>query len=62
MGQIAEDILDGSMCDICNCYFEHPSGGIYVHDHPATCEDCWRELDDSEKQEHTKCDDNIITF
>jgi hypothetical protein len=49
MGEIAEDMLDGSCCSLCGQYFEHPkkdkktgeSIGIYVHDYPVACKECW---------------------
>jgi ribosomal protein S27E len=43
MGQIAEDMLDGSCCSLCGQYFEHPKGGIYVHGYPVVCDDCYDE-------------------
>lgn len=43
MGQIAEDMLDGSMCSLCGCYFKHPKVGIYVHEHPVACQDCYED-------------------
>lgn len=55
MGEMAEDILDGSCCALCGCYFraepreelktaENPDGdSIYSHDYPVACEDCWEE-------------------
>lgn len=60
MGEIAEEMLDGSCCDLCGQYFDHPKGGIYVHDHPATCWDCWEYLRPEEKKHHTKAD--VETF
>lgn len=60
MGQIVEDMLDGSCCKLCGCYFQHPKGGIYVHDVPVTCWDCWDFLSDEEKKSHTKSD--VKTF
>jgi hypothetical protein len=63
MGEIAEDMIDGSCCQLCGCYFRHPSGkGIYVHDHPAVCNSCWNELTKKEKKFHVKCDKGIKTF
>lgn len=63
MGQIAEDIRDGSCCQLCTCYFKHPSGsGIYVHEHEAVCNDCWKGLNKEEQKFHTKCDKGIKTF
>lgn len=67
MGQIAEDILDGSCCELCGCYFEHnkknekgESIGIYTHDFPVTCWDCWKDLTKEEKTAHRKAD--VKTF
>lgn len=57
MGQIAEDMIDGSMCSLCGCYFKHPekengkSIGIYVHDYQVACWDCWDEDCGFEKAE-----------
>jgi hypothetical protein len=42
MSEITEDILDGSCCQFCQQYFKHPTlNGIYVHDYPVVCWDCW---------------------
>lgn len=60
MGQIAEDMLDGSCCDLCGCYFKNPKGGIYVHETPTTCLDCWDDLTEEEKKQHKKAD--VKTF
>ena len=58
MGEIAEDMLDGSMCSFCGVYFEQPeTDGIYVHGYPVACDDCWDEDCGCQKQ-----DDNISTF
>ena len=44
MGEIAEDMIDGSCCSLCGQYFEHPEkDGIYVHDFPVACSECWDE-------------------
>lgn len=51
MGEIAEDMMDGICCELCGQYFEHSKKkkngepiGIYVHDYPATCWECWEHL------------------
>lgn len=42
MGEIAEDMEDGSCCSFCGQYFKHQQGkGIYVHEFPVACLDCW---------------------
>lgn len=67
MGQIAEDMLDGSCCCICGQYFAHPKKkadgtplGIYVHDYPAVCWVCWGDLSGEEKEGNMKSD--VETF
>lgn len=43
MGEIAEDMLDGSCCSLCGCYFKYPEeeDWIYTHEYPVACKDCW---------------------
>lgn len=53
MGEIAEDKLDGTMCELCGCYFRK-DGKLYTHEHPAVCWDCWADLSETEKKQHTK--------
>ena len=56
MGQIADDILDGTCCDVCGCYFQDPESKdeLYTHDYPVTCWDCWPELTKSEKKKRQR--------
>lgn len=43
MGEIAEDMQDGSCCSLCGQYFEYKSPyGIYVHQYPVACKECFR--------------------
>lgn len=48
MGEIADDMIDGLMCELCGCYFTEE------HGHPATCEECWKDLNKRERKIHTK--------
>lgn len=58
---IAEDILDGSCCSICTCYFKfNADEGIYVHDYPVVCWDCWDDLNEEERNDYVKAD--VETF
>jgi hypothetical protein len=60
MGEIAEDMADGTCCQLCGQYFE--SGkcneeGIpicYTHGFPVVCWDCWDELTKEEKEMYHK--------
>ena len=68
MGQIAEDMLDGSCCQLCGCYFNFAGNemdgveqdGIYCHDEPVVCFDCWKDLTDDEREGYIKAD--VETF
>jgi hypothetical protein len=67
MGEIAEDMMDGSCCELCGQYFEHSKKkkngepiGIYVHGYPATCWECWEDLNEHEKKGRSKSD--VKTF
>lgn len=63
MGEIAEDMLDGSCCSLCGQYFQHPnkdkygqSIGIYVYEYPVICWECWNDLKPKEKQMYQKAE------
>lgn len=62
MGQIAEDMLDGSCCQHCGRYFIYSKykGVIYAHDYPVTCWECWDDLSEQDKKKFIKAD--VITF
>ena len=61
MGQISEDILDGSCCSLCTQYFKHPiKQSIYVHEHPVVCWDCWGTLSKKERKTYSKA--KVETF
>jgi len=56
MGQVADDMLDGSCCSICGQYFEHEKSTedkpiIHEHGYPVVCFDCW---DEDLEQDHIK--------
>ena len=48
MGEIAENMIDGTCCSLCGQYFQHPKEskdrgaiGTYTHGYPVACKDCW---------------------
>lgn len=45
MGELAEDMIDGSCCSLCGCYFiaENKDDLVYTHGYPVACWDCWEE-------------------
>ncbi len=44
MGEIAEDLVDGTMCINCGCYFQDPDDpeAVYTHGYPVACKRCFR--------------------
>lgn len=44
MGQIAEDIADGTVCSNCGCFFQDPDDEekCFTHGYPVACKDCFR--------------------
>lgn len=53
MGEIADDMIDGTCCQLCGCYFEGQDD-IYTHGYPVVCRDCWRELTKDERKLYQK--------
>jgi hypothetical protein len=42
MGEIADDIIDGSCCALCGQYFTNDGGKtLYDHGYPVACKECW---------------------
>lgn len=61
MGQIANDMINGTCCELCGCYFEDPKEDkIFTHGYPAVCWDCWSDLSKEEKENHQKA--TVETF
>lgn len=60
MGEIAEDMIDGSCCQLCGQYFQGHNGEAYTHEFPVVCWDCWSELKKSDKKQYVKS--HVNTF
>ena len=45
MGQIADDMIDGTCCSLCGQYFIDSLNNdeLYTHGYPVACEDCWED-------------------
>lgn len=51
MGQVAEDMVDGTCCQYCGCFFvDNEDGSLYTHGFPVVCWDCWDDLKKSERK------------
>jgi hypothetical protein len=48
MGEQAEMVLNGDICELCGIYFKEG------HSYPVVCEECWDDLSLMEKQTHHK--------
>lgn len=57
MGELADDMMSGTSCSLCGCYFKDGAKleanvlQLYSHGFPVACKDCWRELTGSERQD-----------
>lgn len=60
MGELAEDVLDGSCCQLCMSYFEDKEGNIFTHGAPVVCKECYKELTKEEKKEYTLASANTM--
>lgn len=61
MGEIADQMVNGSCCDLCLTPFIK-NNKEYEHGHPATCKDCWSTLTNEEKEHHQKQDKGVSTL
>jgi len=56
MGEIADDCIDGSCCQLCLRYFKDSSkkdkSVIYTHGYPVACKECWKELTKVERKQY----------
>jgi len=52
MGQIAEDMVDGTCCQRCGMYFEDKANPdeLPTHDYPVVCKDCGKGYTDAALQ------------
>lgn len=43
MGEVADDMIEGSCCALCGEYFagDDDNSTIYTHGYPVACESCW---------------------
>ena len=55
MGEIAEDLVDGTCCCLCGAYFKGKADDeLYVHGYPAVCWDCWDGLTKRERKQYQR--------
>jgi hypothetical protein len=56
MGEIAEDMIDETTCEICGCYFVDPEDDdtLFTHGYPVVCKSCWERLSPAERKFHQK--------
>ena len=56
MGEIADQMINGSACELCLMPFADPKNHkrSYEHGYPVVCDDCWKGLRPDEKKHHQK--------
>lgn len=52
MGEIADDMTDGTICCLCNAVFKHPSEEktSYTHGYPVVCRTCFKQLNKDDRK------------
>jgi len=64
MGQIAEDMADGTTCCLCGSFFDdgevvHEGWKVkscHTHGYPVVCWDCWKELTKGERRQYQRAE------
>jgi hypothetical protein len=57
MGQIADDMIDGTTCQLCGCFFQGESDNeLYVHGYPVVCWDCWERLPKKQRKQYQRAE------
>lgn len=54
MGQIADDMINGCACQLCDQYFTKDGETLYEHGYEVVCWGCWATLTEEEKKFHRK--------
>ena len=55
MGQMADDIVEGTTCTLCGMFFENTeTDEIYTHGYPVVCWDCWKHLSKRDRKEYQR--------
>lgn len=56
MGEIADAIISGEICELCLTPFVNPKklDQYYEHGYPVVCSNCWNELTEEQKKHHQK--------
>lgn len=54
MGEIADQIVEGSQCSHCGVNFKN------AHGYPVLCDFCWDELPESERENFSKAESEEI--
>lgn len=57
MGEYANLVVNGKICDLCLLPFSKKgTTEDYKHGHPATCNECWETMNDEERKHHQRQD------
>lgn len=57
MGEIADDMVDGTTCCLCGSFFQGKSADtLYTHGYPVACWDCWKDLSKAERKQYQRAE------
>lgn len=55
MGEIAEDVFGGTVCELCLCYFRgEKKDTLHTHGYPVVCWDCWQDLTKKQRTQYQR--------
>jgi hypothetical protein len=56
MGELADDMVDGTSCQLCGVYFfdKDNTNVLPTHDYPVVCWDCWDDLSKKERKQYQR--------
>lgn len=57
MGEMADDLVDGTTCSWCGAFFVDENGNIYTHGYPVVCKQCFHTA--TKKEQHQARKDGL---
>lgn len=60
MGEIADSMINGDVCELCLMPFVDSKGNPYEHGYPTVCIECWNSMTPIERKSHQLAEMNTI--
>lgn len=53
MGEIADDMVEGTTCQLCGCFFGNEQE-LFTHGFPVVCWDRWDDMKPAERKDYQR--------